>query len=37
MQLVKMHKGSIKILSEKGKGAEFIVTLPIEIDDEPQA
>lgn len=37
MQLVKMHKGSIKINSEKGKGAEFIVTLPIEIDDEPQA
>ncbi len=37
MQLVKMHKGSIKIVSEKGKGAEFIVTLPIEIDDEPQA
>lgn len=36
MQLVKMHKGSIKINSEKGKGAEFIVTLPIEIDDEPQ-
>ena len=37
MQLVKMHKGSIKINSEKGKGAEFIVTLPIEIDDELQA
>lgn len=37
MQLVKMHKGSIKVQSEKGKGAEFIVTLPIEPDDEPQA
>ena len=32
-ELIKMHKGSIKIDSEKGKGAEFIVTLPI---DEPQ-
>lgn len=37
MQLVKMHKGSIKVQSEKDKGAEFIVTLPIEPDDEPQA
>ena len=33
-QLVKMHNGTIKVISEKGKGAEFIVTLPI--DSEPQ-
>ena len=36
-QLVEMHKGSIKIISEKGKGAEFIVTLPIELVEEPLA
>ncbi len=36
-QLVEMHKGSIKVLSEKGKGAEFIVTLPIELVEEPLA
>lgn len=35
-QLVEMHKGNIKVASEKGKGAEFIITLPIELDDEPQ-
>ena len=34
-QLVEMHKGTIKIISEKGKGAEFIVTLPIELVEEP--
>ena len=34
-QLVEMHKGSIKVVSEKGKGAEFIVTLPIELVEEP--
>ena len=34
-QLVEMHKGSIKVVSEKGKGAEFIVTLPIEFVEEP--
>lgn len=33
-QLVEMHKGTIKIISEKGKGAEFIVTLPIELVEE---
>ena len=33
-QLVKMHKGTIKVESEKGKGANFIVTLPIESVDE---
>ena len=33
-QLVEMHKGSIKVVSEKGKGAEFIVTLPIELVEE---
>ena len=36
-QLVEMHKGSIKVVSEKGKGAEFIVTLPIELVEEPLA
>lgn len=36
-QLVEMHKGTIKIISEKGKGAEFIVTLPIELVEEPLA
>lgn len=36
-QLVEMHKGSIKVVSEKGKGAEFIVTLPIELAEEPLA
>lgn len=36
-QLVEMHKGTIKIISEKGKGAEFIVTLPIERVEEPLA
>lgn len=34
-QLVEMHKGSIKVISEKGKGAEFVVTLPIELVEEP--
>ncbi len=34
-QLVEMHRGSIKVISEKGKGAEFIVTLPIELVEEP--
>lgn len=29
-QLVKLHGGSIKVNSEKNKGAEFIVTLPID-------
>ena len=28
--LVELHKGKIKVESEKGKGADFIVTLPIE-------
>lgn len=36
-QLVEMHKGKIKVVSEKGKGAEFIVTLPIELVEEPLA
>lgn len=36
-QLVEMHKGTIKIISEKGKGAEFVVTLPIELVEEPLA
>lgn len=36
-QLVEIHKGTIKIISEKGKGAEFIVTLPIELVEEPLA
>lgn len=36
-QLVEMHKGSIKVVSEKCKGAEFIVTLPIELVEEPLA
>ena len=36
-QLVEMHKGSIKVVSEKGKGAEFIITLPIELVEEPLA
>lgn len=36
-QLVEMHKGTVKIISEKGKGAEFIVTLPIELVEEPLA
>lgn len=31
-KLVELHSGSIKVVSEKGKGAEFIITLPI---DEP--
>ncbi len=34
-QLVELHKGSIKVESELGKGADFIVTLPIELTDEP--
>ena len=36
-QIVEIHKGTIKIISEKGKGAEFIVTLPIELVEEPLA
>ena len=36
-QLVEMHKGSIKVVSEKSKGADFIVTLPIELVEEPLA
>lgn len=36
-QLVEMHKGTIKIISEKGKGAEFVVTIPIELVEEPLA
>lgn len=35
-QLVEMHGGKIKVESEKGNGADFIVTLPIEYHDEPQ-
>jgi signal transduction histidine kinase len=27
--LLEMHKGSIKVISEYGKGSEFIVILPI--------
>ena len=34
-QLVEMHKGSIKVISERGNGAEFVVTLPIELVEEP--
>ena len=34
-QLVELHKGTIKVESELGKGANFIVTLPIELTDEP--
>ena len=34
-QLVELHKGTIKVESELGKGADFIVTLPIELTDEP--
>ncbi len=36
-QLVELHKGSIKVESEVGQGANFIVTLPIELTDEPLA
>lgn len=36
-KLVEMHGGKIRVDSEKGKGANFIVTLPIEKIDEPQA
>ena len=35
-QLTEMHGGKIKVESEKGCGASFIVTLPIELPDEPQ-
>ncbi len=35
-RLVEMHGGTIKVESEKGKGANFVVTLPIEKIDEPQ-
>ena len=36
-QFVELHKGSIKVESEVGQGANFIVTLPIELTDEPLA
>lgn len=36
-KLVELHGGKIKVESEKGHGADFIVTLPIELHDEPQA
>lgn len=35
-QLVELHRGSIKVESELNKGANFIVTLPIEAPDEFQ-
>ena len=35
-KLVDMHGGKIKVESEKGNGANFIVTLPIEQSDAPQ-
>ncbi len=35
-KLVEMHGGKIKVESEKGKGANFIVILPIEQTDELQ-
>ena len=33
-KLIELHGGKIKVESEKGNGAEFIVTLPIENSDE---
>ncbi|PRR78290.1 Sensor histidine kinase TodS [Clostridium liquoris] len=32
--LVEMHKGSIKVISEYGKGSEFIISLPVRIINE---
>ena len=36
-RLVEMHHGKIQVESEKGQGANFIITLPIDLSDELQA
>ena len=30
-QIVEMHKGSIDVQSERGKGTEFVLNLPIQL------